>query len=156
MSASQSGPESDGNEKVCHIPQSSSIRLFSVISRTYVWRGSYRGTVLPLWQRSSQYILQPHPTGQVIIVLVYLIAYQYESNDSFTPMVTQTYLTLFLEFCKEIYYHQICCIICLDYVQQISINLIKENWFHIKKKKQKQNKKQTISCKNNDRCRLCR
>ena len=43
-------------------------------------------------------------------------------------------------------------IICLDYVLWISINLIKENGFRLKKK----GKKQTISFRNCDRWRLCR
>ena len=42
-------------------------------------------------------------------------------------------------------------IICLDYILQMSIDLIKENGFILKK-----GKKLTISCRNNNRCRLFR
>ena len=41
-------------------------------------------------------------------------------------------------------------IICLDYVLPTLIDLIKENSFILK------NKKQIISCRNSNRCRLCR
>ena len=54
----QSEPGIDGNEGVLCIPQSSIIRLFSVISRTLIL-----GSLTPL-QRRSRSILQPQPTEQ--------------------------------------------------------------------------------------------
>ena len=54
----QSRPGRDGNNGVFRIPQSSTIRLFSVISRTLI------GGDLNLRQRNSRCILQPQPTGQ--------------------------------------------------------------------------------------------
>ena len=54
----QSGPLSNGNEGVLRIPQSPTIKLFSVISRTLIGGG-----LTPL-QKCSRCILQPQPTGQ--------------------------------------------------------------------------------------------
>ena len=53
-----SGTRTDGNEGVRHIPQSSSIRLFSVLSRTLVGGG------LMILKKNNQCILQPKPTAQ--------------------------------------------------------------------------------------------
>ena len=60
-----SGPGSDGNEEVLHIPQSwnLTIRLFSATSRTLVGGG-----VLTLLQRCSWCILQPQPNGQIVVL----------------------------------------------------------------------------------------
>ena len=44
-------------------------------------------------------------------------------------------------------------IICLDYALWTLIDIIKENGFTLKKKR---SKKQMISCRNLNRCRLCR
>ena len=52
---SQSGPGSDGNEGVLHIPQSLNIRLFSVISRTLVGEG-----VLPLCRGAVHVFYSTH------------------------------------------------------------------------------------------------
>ena len=55
----QNGPGSDGNEGVLHIPQSLTIKLFSVISRIPVFG---EGGLTPL-QRCSQRILQLQLAG---------------------------------------------------------------------------------------------
>ena len=71
----QSGPVSDGNEGVLCIPQSSSITGTSPSDCLVSYPGHSLGGVTPL-QKSSWYILQPQPTGQVY-ACVHSFAYRY-------------------------------------------------------------------------------
>ena len=59
----QSGPGSDGNEGVLHIPQSSSIAGTSPSDCLVSYSGHSLGGLTPL-QRSSRCILKPQLTGQ--------------------------------------------------------------------------------------------
>ena len=60
----QSGPGSDGNEKVLHIPQSSSITGSSPSDCLVSYPEHFLGGGLIPLQRCSLCILQPQPTGQ--------------------------------------------------------------------------------------------
>ena len=60
----QSGPGSNGNEGVLHIPQSSSIAGTSPSDCLVSYPGHSLGGILTPLQRSSRCILQPQPTGQ--------------------------------------------------------------------------------------------
>ena len=67
----QSGPGSDGNERLLRIPQSSGITRTSLSDCLVSYTGHSLGRkgLIPL-QRSSQCILQPQPTGQNLICLI--------------------------------------------------------------------------------------
>ena len=65
----QSGPESDGNEGVLRIPQSSSITGTSPLDGLVLYLGhSLGGGGLTPLQRYSQCILQSQPTGQTFFI----------------------------------------------------------------------------------------
>ena len=64
----QSGPGSDDNEGVLHIPQISSITGTSPSHCLVLYpRHSLEGGALTPLQRCSRYILQPQPTGQFCV-----------------------------------------------------------------------------------------
>ena len=67
----QSGPGSNGNERVHHIPQSSIITgaspLFSVISKTLI------GVVLPYCRDAVCVFYRPPPTGYPGLLEVFLV-----------------------------------------------------------------------------------
>ena len=71
----QSGPRSDSNEGVLHIPKklqhcwNLTIRLFSVISTTLI------GGILTPLQRCSRCFLQPQLTGQSLYINIILNVY---------------------------------------------------------------------------------
>ena len=64
----QSGPESDGNEGVLRIPQSSSTAGTSPSDYLLSYPGYSLGGGLTPLQRSSQSILQPQLTGQPSVI----------------------------------------------------------------------------------------
>ena len=59
----ESGPASDGNEEVLRIPQSSSIIGTSPSDSLVSYTGRSLWGCLTPQQRSSRWVLQPHPTG---------------------------------------------------------------------------------------------
>ena len=73
-----SGPESDGNERVIHIPQSSSITGASSSDCLVSYHRTLMGESLTPLQRSSQCILQIQPTGQMCVyIYIYIYIYLY-------------------------------------------------------------------------------
>ena len=75
----QSGPESDGNERVLWIPQSSSITGASASDCSVSYPGHSLGMGLTSQQRCSQCILRPQLTGPINLSINIMSCYQHRS-----------------------------------------------------------------------------
>ena len=95
----QSGPGSNGNEEVLWIPQSSSITGASPSDCLVSYPGHSLGGGLTPMKRSNRCILQPQPTGQIIVIVIsfesfshqlMLMVFYWSFSDSKIPQVSRT------------------------------------------------------------------